>query len=80
MRNITITIDDDTAEWARVLAARNRTSVSRMVGEMLMERRRREEGYALAMERYLQGDPTTLSQVTEASDRPYPARDQLHER
>lgn len=80
MRNMTITIDDATAEWARVLAAKNQTSVSRIVGDMLTERKRREEGYALAMESYLEAAATPLSETVSPSDRPYPIRDLLHER
>lgn len=77
---MTITIDDATAEWARVLAAKNQTSVSRIVGDMLKERKRREEGYALAMEGYLKAPAAPLSRTPDLSDRPYPARDLLHER
>ncbi len=80
VRNMTITIDDATAEWARVLAAKNQTSVSRIVGDMLRESRRREEGYALAMEAYLQAAAVPLAGTAGLSDRPYPARDVLHER
>jgi hypothetical protein len=35
MRNVTITLDDSTAEWARVFAARHQTSVSHMLGKLL---------------------------------------------
>ncbi|MHB1512217.1 MAG: CopG family transcriptional regulator [Acidiferrobacter sp.] len=80
MRNMTIAIDDATAEWARVLAAKNRTSVSRIVGDMLRERKQREEGYALAMEGYLGAVAVPLSGTVDPSDRPYPVRDLLHER
>ena len=39
MKNVTITLDEDTAQWIRVQAANRATSVSRVVGEMLRERR-----------------------------------------
>lgn len=74
MRNMTITIDERTAEWARVLAAKNHTSVSRLVGELLAEKMRNEEGYIAAMNSYRLGGSAPLS------DGPYPARDTLHER
>ncbi|MHB8255561.1 MAG: CopG family transcriptional regulator [Acidiferrobacter sp.] len=80
MRNMTITIDDATAEWARVLSAKNQTSVSNIVGDMLTERKQREEGYTLAMESYLDAAAMPLSETVGTSDRPYPARDSLHER
>ena len=35
MRNVTVTMEDSVAEWARLEAARRNTSVSRLVGEML---------------------------------------------
>ena len=38
MKNVTITLDEQTAVWARVYAARHDTSVSRLIGEMLERR------------------------------------------
>ena len=38
MKNVTITMDDEVARWARVAAAERDTSVSRMVGEILRDR------------------------------------------
>lgn len=49
MKNVTITVDEAVLEWARVEAARRGSSVSRMVGEMLAEKRRQEDAYAQAM-------------------------------
>jgi plasmid stability protein len=40
MGNITITMDDDTARWVRIEAAKAGKSVSRWVGDVLVERRR----------------------------------------
>mgnify|MGYP001258256665 CR=1 FL=1 len=48
MRNITISLDDDTAAWARRLAAERDTSVSRLVAELLAEKRRSGEAYRAA--------------------------------
>jgi hypothetical protein len=50
MKNVTVTLDEDVARWARVWAARQNKSVSRLLGEMLRERMRHEEGYERAME------------------------------
>jgi hypothetical protein len=35
MKNITITLDEETAAWARVYAAQRNMSLSRYVGEVL---------------------------------------------
>ena len=48
MKNVTLTVDDNVLEWARVEAARRGTSVSRMVGDFLAEMQRREDAYERA--------------------------------
>lgn len=64
MKNVTITVDDNVLEWARVEAARRGTSVSRMVGDFLAEMQRREDAYERAYlawrtdERTWQAEPT----------------------
>ena len=74
-RNVTITLDDDTARWARVEAARQDISVSRFLGDMLTERRLAERGYELARRRYLSRDPQALR-----TSGKLPSRDDVHER
>ena len=54
MKNVTITMDDSVADWARMEAARRNTSVSRLVGEMLAEKMRRDDAYARAMREALE--------------------------
>lgn len=76
MKNVTITLDEKTAAWARVYAARHNTSVSRMVGEMLEQRMSELRAYEDAMRRYLAKTPVRLKRN---GDR-YPARDELHDR
>lgn len=49
MKNVTITLEEDVLEWARVEAARRNSSVSRMLGEILAERMRQEDAYEVAM-------------------------------
>ena len=49
MKNLTITVDDGVLEWARIEAAKRNTSVSRLVGEMLAEKMRRDDAYGQAM-------------------------------
>ena len=48
MKNVTVTLDDRVADWARVWAAQHRTSVSRMLGNLLAEKMAQDERYAAA--------------------------------
>jgi len=76
MKNVTITLDEETARWARVQAARQNTSVSRMLGQVLQEMRDREEQRDTAAARFL-GRPT---QPLRDTDAPYPDRSSLYDR
>ena len=38
LRNVTVTLEEEVARWARIEAARQDTSVSRLLGEILKER------------------------------------------
>jgi len=76
VRNVTITLDEKTAAWARVYAARHKTSVSRMVGEMLHRLMRENHEYDVAMRRFLAKPPAKLKRKGET----YARRDELHER
>jgi hypothetical protein len=52
LRNVTVTLEEDVAQWARIEAARRDTSVSRLLGEILKERFSAQGGSASeAMER-----------------------------
>ena len=53
MKNITITLDHETAAWARVHAAKHNKSVSRLVGEMLQKQMRESREYDEAMRHWL---------------------------
>lgn len=75
MRNVTITLEEDVARWARIWAAHHDTSVSRLVGEMLAERMQQEEGYEAAKGQYLGVTPRVLK--TEGG---YPSREEVHAR
>lgn len=75
LKNVTITLDESVARWARLEAARENTSVSRFVGDILAARMRDSQAYGVAMERYLSVKPRALS-----NGRPYPTRDELHDR
>ncbi len=76
MKNVTITLDEEVARWARVRAAERDMSVSRLVGEMLREHMRQERGYEAAMEQYFARLPGALSDAADG----YPCRDDLHDR
>ena len=76
MKNVTITLDEETAAWARVHAAEQGKSVSRLVGEMLRERMKRDLTYEEAMHRFLSWKPRPLSQA----GTPYPKREELYDR
>ena len=38
LRNVTVTLEEEVAQWARIEAARQDTSVSRLLGALLRER------------------------------------------
>ena len=54
MKNVTISMEESVAEWARLEAARRNTSVSRLVGELLAEKMRHDDSYQLAMREALE--------------------------
>ncbi len=76
MKNITITLDESTAAWARIYAAQRGKSVSRLLGEILQERMREVRDYNDAMRRYLCKKPLKFQWV----DGTRPARDELYDR
>jgi hypothetical protein len=53
MKNITITLDEQAAAWARVQAAERNMSLSRYVGEMLREKMRHSREYEAAYRAFL---------------------------
>jgi len=76
MKNVTITLEEEVALWARVRAAERDTSVSRLVGEMLREKMLGERSYQAAMQQYLSRQPKRLKR----SGTKYPGREELHDR
>jgi hypothetical protein len=76
MKNVTITLDEEVARWARIKAAEQDTSVSRLVGEMLREKMLNEQSYHSSMRRYLSREPCRLSRRGAR----YPRREEIHER
>lgn len=75
MRNVTIRLDDETARWARIEAAKQDTSVSRLVGELLRRHMRDTETYERAHRAYAQRAGKAIS-----AGGTYPSRDDVHSR
>lgn len=75
MKNVTVTMEDSVAEWARLEAARRNTSVSRLIGEMLAEKMRHDDAYERAMNEWLSRERSWKSDGA-----PYPGRPGVHER
>ena len=53
LRNVTITLEEPVARWARIEAARKETSVSRLLGAILKELMLSNDRYQSAMRRAL---------------------------
>jgi plasmid stability protein len=53
MKNVTLTLDDETAEWLRVSAASRGVSLSRFVGELVRQQLPQAREYEQAMNRWL---------------------------
>ena len=76
LRNVTITLDEETARRARVEAARRDTSVSAMIADMLRDRMLGADDYEDARRRYFSQKPRVHRRPGERN----PTRDELHER
>lgn len=77
MKNITITLDEETARRVRVRAAERDMSLSRYIGELVQRDIRHSREYEEAMRRYLSRGP--FEQLIGSPQR-YPTRDELHDR
>jgi hypothetical protein len=75
-KNLTITIDAETAAWARKQAAEKGMSVSRFVGELLHESMEHRVEYDRAMHYFLSRRPVRLREAGET----LPTRDEIHDR
>ena len=75
MKNVTISMDDDTAAWARVEAAKAGKSLSRYVGDLLTEKRgMTEEECVKVLRRFLEGPGYP------GISKDLPKRDELYDR
>jgi hypothetical protein len=71
MKNVTVTMEESVADWARMEAARRNTSVSRLIGEMLAEKMRHDDAYERAMREALKFEPLPFTA-------PYARRDDIY--
>lgn len=74
LRNVTVTLEEEVAQWARIEAARKDMSVSRLLGTILRERMLDEDGYEKAMRRALSRKPFLKT------DGRYLTREEAHDR
>jgi hypothetical protein len=74
LRNVTVTLEEEVARWARIEAARQDTSVSRLLGALLKERMSAQNSYERAMRRALGRKPFLHS------DGRYLTREEAHDR
>jgi hypothetical protein len=57
LKNVTITLPEEVAHWARKRAAEENTSVSRLVGKMLEAQMRHSDDYQEAYEKWRELKP-----------------------
>ena len=76
MRNVTVSLDEETARWARIEAACHDMSVSRFVGQVLRERMTTSDDFERARQSYLSRGAAPLG----TRDVSLPGREEIHRR
>jgi hypothetical protein len=76
MKNVTIKLSEEAAEWIRVHAAERGISVSRILGEMVEERMRASSQYEAARRHFLTRKLRPLKHPGEE----FPKREDLYDR
>jgi len=74
LRNVTVTLEERVARWARIEAARQDTSVSQLLAGILKERMRETDEYDQAMREALARKPFLKT------DGKYLSREEVHDR
>jgi hypothetical protein len=74
LRNVTVTLEESVARWARMEAARQDTSVSRLLAGILKERMKEKDSYETSMRRFLARKPFLKT------DGKYLSREEVHDR
>lgn len=75
VKNVTITLGEEVARWARIAAAEKEVSLSRYVGDLLRQEMTRRSDYEQAMREYLSMKPTGGIR-----GRKLPRREDVHDR
>lgn len=75
MKNVTVSLPEETASWARVWAAKKGMSVSAALSELLDEKRKQDQTLTNAFDVFLSVPARDLNSGNE-----YHARDELYER
>jgi plasmid stability protein len=78
MKNLTLTLDDQTAEWLRTAAAEKGVSLSRYAGEVLRNQLPQARDYELAMNRWLAR--RALDKPLRAPGEKLPTREEIYDR
>jgi hypothetical protein len=73
-RNVTVTLEESVARWARMEAARQDTSVSQLLANILKERMKAKSSYESSMRRFLDRKPFPKT------DGRYMTREETHDR
>ena len=76
MKNVTITMEDEVALWAKIEAAKRDTSLSRLLGETLKAQMESEKRIDHAEARFFSRGPRSLKDPSSG----YPDRESLYER
>jgi len=74
MKNVTITLDEKVAHWARVEAAKAGKSLSRWIGDQLASGMAEREQNASMLDRFLEGPGYP------GIARDLPSKDEIHDR
>jgi hypothetical protein len=76
VKNVTVTLEERVAKWARLRAAELNTSVSRFLSALLEDAMRGERAYDAARRAYLAAGAAPLS----GPGARYPSREEVHDR
>ncbi len=76
VKNVTISLKESLARWARVKAAEQGKSLSRFLADLLEERMSHESDYDAARRRFMAGKPFAFRKPGEK----LPTRDEIHDR
>ncbi len=74
LRNVTVTMEEDVAKWARMEAARRDISVSKLMAEIVLREMAGADDYERSMREFM-AQPALLK-----TDGKYPSREEAHNR